>query len=243
MRLLGNRFKKLQCLPLFLLTWASFTHSGSSLGPIRECCPHRSLPDCPTPQCPQDWVLYQEGRSETSGSGHGLPGTFCPLHQTTDCHCSARSVTACSLCRPAQPGLHPHQHASAPHRNQEHYTVLLALTATLYLQPAPGSHTTWNVLLWYLLGAFYWEIQTNLEKMLSDHQDKQKQKHGSRGQWGELVHGHQTPMLLDSAAAPGIASYVEVEAWAAAVLLLWLVLSSEPATVSSKPGKQSFVEP
>lgn len=135
MRLLGNRFKKLQCLPLFLLTWASFTHSGSSLGPIRECCPHRSLPDCPTPQCPQDWVLYQEGQSETSGSGHGLPGTFCPLHQTTDCHCSARSVTACSLCRPAQPGLHPHQHASAPHRNQEHYTVLRALTATLYLSP------------------------------------------------------------------------------------------------------------
>lgn len=66
---------------------------------------------------------------------------------------------------------------------------------------------------------------------------------GVEGQWGELVHGHQTPMLLDSAAAPGIASYVEVEAWAAAVLLLWLVLSSEPATVSSKPGKQSFVEP
>lgn len=57
--------------------------------------------------------------------------------------------------------------------------------------------------------------------MLSDHQDKQKQKHGSRGQWGEPVHGHQTPMLLDSAVAPGIASYVEVEDWAAAILLLW----------------------
>lgn len=162
-----------------------------------------------------------------------------------------RTVTALPAASPLAPsadlhslgGLHPHQHTSAPHRNQEHYTVLWALTATLYLQPAPGSHTTWNVLLWYLLGAFYWEIQTNLEKMLSDHQDKQKQKHGSRGQWGELVHSHQTPMLLDSAAAPGIASYVEVEAWAAAVLLLWLVLSSEPATVSSKPGKQSFVEP
>lgn len=48
MGLLRKHFKKLQCLPLFLLTWASFTHSGSSLGPIRECCPHRSLPGHPT---------------------------------------------------------------------------------------------------------------------------------------------------------------------------------------------------